>query len=109
MHLTISNYATLNHCIFSGSPGKPGVYAEVTSVLEWIIENTDHLDPIIQQPIPDGCIYPGWFGDGVSGSNKNLKHKFQYSFIRPLFNSSVMMQITMLNVNGTTETVAPVQ
>ena len=83
MHLTISNYATLNLCIFSGSPGKPGVYAEVTSVLEWIIENTDHLDPIIQQPIPDGCTYPGWFGDGVSGSNKNLKHKFQYSFIRP--------------------------
>ena len=78
-------------------------------MLEWIIENTDHLDPIIQQPIPDGCTYPGWFGDGVSGSNKNLKHKFQYSFIRPLFNSSVMMQITMLNVNGTTGTVAPVQ
>ena len=49
----------------SGLAGKPGVYAEITSVLDWLLENSDTSDPVTAQPIPDGCAIPAWFGDNV--------------------------------------------
>ena len=50
---------------YSGLAGKPGVYAEITSVLDWLLENSDTSDPVTAQPIPDGCAIPAWFGDNV--------------------------------------------
>ena len=50
---------------YSGLAGKPGVYAEITSVLDWLLENSDASDPVTAQPIPDGCAIPAWFGDNV--------------------------------------------
>ena len=49
----------------SGLVGKPGVYAEITSVLDWLLENSDASDPVTAQPVPDGCAIPAWFGDNV--------------------------------------------
>ena len=49
----------------SGLVGQPGVYAEITSVLDWLLENSDASDPVTAKPVPE-CAIPAWFGDNVT-------------------------------------------
>ena len=58
--------------LLSALAGKPGVYAEVTTVLDWIKANSDHTNPVTEEPIPTGCAIPNWYNDNWCDDGNNI-------------------------------------
>jgi len=52
-------------------PEKPGVYAEVTSVLQWVIDNTDHTNPVTADPNSPVCQIPDYYKDKYCDDENN--------------------------------------
>jgi len=51
----------------------PGVYAEVTTVLQWVIDNSDHTNPVTPDPNAPVCQIPNWYNDTWCDNENNTK------------------------------------